>query len=37
MTSKLQLEKNSQEKFEIMFQICVIDQKFEEKELVLHS
>jgi hypothetical protein len=31
MTSKLCLEKNSQEKFQIMFQICVIDQKFKRK------
>jgi hypothetical protein len=37
MTSKLRLEKNSQEKIQIMFQICVIGQKVQEKELVLHT
>ncbi len=31
MTSKLCLKKNSQEKFQIMFQICVIGQKIQEK------
>jgi hypothetical protein len=37
MTSKLWLEKHFQEKIQIMFQICVISQKVQEKELVLHS
>ncbi len=36
MTSKLCLEKNSQQNFQIMFQICVIGQKVQEKKLALH-
>jgi hypothetical protein len=31
MTSKLPYEKNSQFFFQIMFQICVLNQKFKEK------
>jgi hypothetical protein len=37
MTSKITLEKKSQEKFQIMFQIYVIDQKVKIKEPMLHS
>jgi len=37
MISKLRLEKKFQEKFQIMFQICVIGQKIQEKEPLLHS
>jgi hypothetical protein len=33
----MNLEKNSQENFRIMFQICVLDQKVQNKEPTLHS
>jgi hypothetical protein len=37
MTSKLYFKKYSQEKFQIMFQICVLDQKVQGNKLTLHS
>jgi hypothetical protein len=37
MTSKLFQEKHSQKHFQIMFQICVLEQNVQENELVLHS
>ncbi len=37
MTSKLPEEKNSQENDQIMFQICVHDQKIQGKKPMPHS
>jgi hypothetical protein len=37
MTSKLLWENNSQENFQIIFQICVDNQKVQGKELMLCS
>jgi len=37
MTSKLPQEKNSHEYFQIMVQICVVDQNVERKKPMLRS
>jgi hypothetical protein len=37
MISKLPYEKNSQENSQIMFQVCVLNQKVQGKELTLCS